>query len=488
MRWSFAANWAQQGFNAAFTFILAALLGPEAFGIVAIATIFIMFSHIIVSQGLTLPLIQKNNLTQQHMDSAFWALLIWSVLVAMGAAAMAGWWGKLNGDPLVSEILVALCPLLVVQGLYVVPKSRLMRSLNFRSVAFISIVSSVLSGCAGVMFALAGADVWALVIFQWVAQAANLILFWAMAWKTPRLVFSLSCLKELLHTGSGAFLNQLGGFSISRADSLLIGIFFGPVAVGIYRLADRLVQLLVTLLSRSITSFALPYLSRAQADPERFKRGTRECLELSSIISIPSLALLAALSPLIVEAIGNEWSMAWIAVLFLSVVGAVQSLTLLSPQLMNAAGRSHLAALISWVSAGLQASCFIIVGLVSRNEPVFVQIAAISGAKAAIFVFVVLPFHAFMIRLISGVYFLEVLKMLIAPLTCAAFVGTTTYALLLWDPLSAPSPVLRLTVYGAVGAALTLGSMVKISPALREEVRLLLNATKKWKFRTSKHS
>lgn len=488
MRWSFAANWAQQGFNAAFTFILAALLGPEAFGIAAIATIFIMFTHILVGQGLALPLIQKDDLTQRHLDSAFWALLVWSVLMAMLAAAMADWWGKLNGDPLVSEILVALCPLLVVQGLYVVPKSRLMRSLNFRSVAFISIVSSVLSGAAGVGFALAGADVWSLVVFQWVAQVANLVLFWAMAWKTPRLAFSFSSLKELLYTGSGAFLSQLGGFAISRGDSVLIGVFFGPIAVGLYRLADRLVQLLVTLLSRSLTSFALPFLSRAQADPERFKRGTRDCLELSSIISIPPLALLAALSPLVVEAIGEEWGMAWIAVLFLSIVGAVQSLTLLSPQLMNAAGRAHLAALISWVSAGFQASCFILVGLVARDEPVFVQIAAISGSKAAIFVLVVLPFHAFMIRLISGVSSLQVLKMLVAPLTCAVFIGSTTYAILLWDPLEALSPILKLIVYGSAGACLTVVSMVAANQKIREEVRFILSTAKSLRFRTRKHS
>lgn len=120
-----------------------------------------MFTHIIVGQGLTLPLIQKDNLTRRHVHSAFWAL----------------------------------------------------------------------------------------VVFQWVAQLANLVLFWAMAWRKPRLAFSLSSLKELLYTGSGAFLSQLGGFAISRADTLLTGVFFGPIAVVLCRLSDRLVQLLVTLLS-----------------------------------------------------------------------------------------------------------------------------------------------------------------------------------------------------------------------------------------------
>lgn len=478
MRWSYTANWAQQGLNAAFTFLLAALLGPAAFGIAAIATLFVMFTHVLVTQGLNLPLIQHANLTRSHLDSAFWALLAWSIVMALAAAGLSDWWGAVNGDPLVAEILLALCPVVVIQSLYVVPKSQLVRELNFRAIASVTVVSSMLSGTAGVAFALGGAGVWSLVVFQWVAQLTSLAMFWFLAERYPGFSFSFRSLRELLYTGSGGFLTEAGGFAIARADSLLIGVFFGPVAVGLYRLADRLVQLLVTLLSRSLTTFALPFLSRAQGDPERLRRGTADCLELSSIIGIPPLALLATLSPLVVDAIGDEWQMAWIAVVFLCAVGVVQSVTLLSPQLMNAAGRSHLAALISWSSAAIQSVCFVFVGYACRGETVLIQIAAISGAKAAIFVILVLPFHLVMIRLIAGVAAREVLGMLVAPLACALVVAASVWLMRAVDPLEEAGALVKLGVYGVVGSAISLGSVVLANRRVRAEVLGLLAGTR----------
>ena len=472
--WSFIMNWAQQGTNAAFVFILAAILGPETFGVVAVAAIFVTFIQMLVEQGLSLPLQQRAELSREHQDSAFWALSGWALLLTVIALALAPWWGAMNDASLVADVVLALAPLLLVHAVCVVPRTMLTRSLRFRSLTAATTSSALIGGIAGVVAAVQGAGVWSLVVQQWVSTGLATILTWRYAGYRPRLYLSSARLKELLPVASGSFLNQLAAFANARADAILVGLFFGPLAVGLYRLADRIIQLAMTLLARPLALFALPYLATHQNDPAAFAQGARNCIGISTALVVPVMGVVVAVSPLMTAVIGPEWHLAWIAISLLAVVGAVQSVALFAPQLLNAAGRSHMAAATSWISALMSVVTFVIAGYLARDASTAEQLAAIAGSRAAMSVLLSLPFYLVVVRNASGLRLGELAKELVAP-TCSGVVGMALAAAAMHlDPVGFAPAWVRLLVYGTLGYGAALFVTYRLDARLRAEVESLL--------------
>src|SRR5205807_6134357 len=102
VKWSYAMSWGEQGFNALIMFVLAYLLGPKDFGIAAIAMVYVQFIQMIMEQGLTAALIQRKDLKQEHLDAAFWGILLLSLVLLLVSVAMSRWWASLNSLPQLS--------------------------------------------------------------------------------------------------------------------------------------------------------------------------------------------------------------------------------------------------------------------------------------------------------------------------------------------------------------------------------------------------
>ncbi|MBL4806177.1 MAG: oligosaccharide flippase family protein, partial [Rhodobacteraceae bacterium] len=116
LSWSFARNISSLGINAALGFLLAAILGPESFGIVAIAGIFVFFMEILGGQFFIPVIIQRKNLKKGHQDTIFWLNVIWCFVMAVVAYFSSGFWASINNTPEVAEVIVALSPLILLKG------------------------------------------------------------------------------------------------------------------------------------------------------------------------------------------------------------------------------------------------------------------------------------------------------------------------------------------------------------------------------------
>ena len=202
--------------------------------------------------GLATALVQRADTEPEHWDSAFWLNVVWCLLLTGVGIATSGLWANLNGEPELKPVVQVLSLLVIAEGLHMVQEAVLQRELRFKRLAIRSNVAAVLGGVTGLVLALNGAGVWALVAQQLVIEFSSVVLIWALSDWRPRLRFSMRHARELLPFSSGVFLSNLGGFLGQRADALLMGIFFGPVAVGIYRLADRFVEVLLEATLRPI--------------------------------------------------------------------------------------------------------------------------------------------------------------------------------------------------------------------------------------------
>ena len=243
--------------------------------------------------------------------------------------------------------------LIVVEGLGIVQHALMERQLDFKRLALRSNLSVLLGGAAGIPLALAGAGVWALVAQQLVLETTLLVMMWLLNPWRPGLRFSRPHARELIGFSVSVFAANLAGFVNRRADALLMGIFWGPVAVGLYRLADRLVDVVLEVTMRPVGLVSLPVLSRLQDDPEKLREAVAKCLRTTLLFAVPVLLVVLAASDEIVAVLGTDWEQAGIALQFLCLVGIGKAIAFFTGPVLFAANRPRFRAIMLWVLAAV---------------------------------------------------------------------------------------------------------------------------------------
>ena len=117
------------------TFVLAGMLGPRAFGLIAMALVFVGFVEMLLQQGLMPAIVQRKELRAEHADTAFWCVCAAALVLTAVLAVAAPFWGALNGVPELTAVVWALAPLVPIQALVVVQEALLRRDLEFKSLA-----------------------------------------------------------------------------------------------------------------------------------------------------------------------------------------------------------------------------------------------------------------------------------------------------------------------------------------------------------------
>jgi polysaccharide transporter, PST family len=158
LKWAFVGNWDERAIGTVFTFLLAALLGPHAFGLVAMALIYIAFLQPFLEQGISTAVIQREQLDRDHLDSAFWLNLVWCAAPTTASFLAAGWWASVNNAPELVRLAEVLSLLLLIDGLAIVQIALLEREMRFKTLAVQASVSWFAGGAVGLVLALTGAS------------------------------------------------------------------------------------------------------------------------------------------------------------------------------------------------------------------------------------------------------------------------------------------------------------------------------------------
>ncbi|MFD0823109.1 lipopolysaccharide biosynthesis protein, partial [Micromonospora zhanjiangensis] len=346
--WSYVLIGGKVGASLVVTFVLARLLGPTAYGLLAMAMVFITVAQVLIQQGLVSAIVQRDRLTDEHLDAAFGVLVIAGVGVGLLAAAASPLWALVNRQPALTPVCLALTPMVVLQGLAIVPEAVLRRELRFRAVAVRTLVAAVLSGAARVVLALAGAGVRALVVQQLVTAVTSLVVLWvACPWRPSRRP-RLGAIRELWAYSAHSANAGLAMLLSAKAELIFTGLFFGPVATGIYRLAARLPDMLVDVTVRSIQQVSLPSLSRLQSDRAAFAAHLIELQHLGTAVGLPVLGVLAATAGPLVDLLGPQWAGSELPMRLLCLYGAANVYGLLLGPALQAIGRPAKLAAIAW--------------------------------------------------------------------------------------------------------------------------------------------
>lgn len=289
--------------------VLARLLTPHDFGVVSAALVVTRFSSLFSRLGLGPALVQIPDLEPRHEKTAFTTSL--GLGLALGAviwlaAPSVGSFFRADGVAPVLRLLAVTFPL---RGLAVVSESLLQRDLRFRWLASLQVKSFGLAYApVGVGMALAGYGVWALVgahMAQSTVRTALLLI--AQRPKFPPWPEWRAC-RELLYFGGGFTAAKIANYAAQEGDYLVVGRWLGPVALGLYTRAYKLMNAPAALFGGMLDDVLFPAMARVQNATARLGTAFRRAVALVALVMLPTSAVLTVLAPeLVLVALGPQW-------------------------------------------------------------------------------------------------------------------------------------------------------------------------------------
>jgi O-antigen/teichoic acid export membrane protein len=327
MRWSTVSVIAREGSRSLFTIIIARLVGPEDFGIVAQAMVYIGIVGLLVDQGFSSALIQRKHVRPEMPGVVVSVNVGVGALLTLSTIAIAPLWASFMHTPQLLLVLIALSPILVIRSIGITARAMLMRDMDFRTIGIADTASTIVGGVLGVAVALAGGGYWSVVVQTLVSDVVYQVTQASLGarWR-PNLQFRL--LREIAGFSARAFAAGVLINSVSRnIDNLLIGRFQGPQALAFYGLAYRLLLLPVQLASTTVGAVLFPAFAKVAHDKAALAAQMSRATRALATLSLPVMALLATATPQLVPVIfGSHWSPAIPITQVLAIAGALQAI------------------------------------------------------------------------------------------------------------------------------------------------------------------
>ncbi len=306
--WNASSQFLQQFLQFGFSVVLARTLDPADFGLIAMMTVFTGFLSIFVDLGLGAAIIQRPEIEDRHLTSAFWLNIGMGTSFMLLVMALAPALAAFYGHPRLLWITLAYAPAFLIGSLVGVQDALLQRGMEFRKLFYIENSAFLASNLFAVCMALAGLGVWSLVAFTVAGASTRAAFLWiSTAWRPTGLPDRAS-IKELWRFGS-----RLTGFNAlnywaRNADNLLIGRFLGSLKLAYYNRAYTLMMIPSDLVSSISTRVMYPVLSRLQADREEVKRVYLRAMGMIMLVSFPAITGLFVLTrPFIDTVYGPHW-------------------------------------------------------------------------------------------------------------------------------------------------------------------------------------
>jgi len=293
------------------TMVLARLLSPQDFGLVAMVMTVTGFLRIFKDAGLSTATVQQHEITQGQVSNLFWINVALSgaiTLIVAAAAPLVAWFYR---EPKLVSITLLLSITFLLTGLTVQHLALLSRQMRFKDIAVIQVGSLLVGSVVGIAMAWLKYGYWSLVGTQLAAAISSLVLVWSISRWRPQLPTRHSQMWPLLNFGANVSVSNFFYTLARGSDSLLIGRFYGPASVGLYSRAAALLNSPLQQFLTPIDAVFVPVLSRLQVEPERYRRTFLQAFEAIALITFLFTGLFFVLAePLTLVVLGPKWEKA----------------------------------------------------------------------------------------------------------------------------------------------------------------------------------
>lgn len=340
-KWGVIDNFANSGVTFLVGLVLARLLSAEEFGVLGIITIFINLSITIIDGGLATALIRKKNVNDLECNTVFYSNLCISIFLMLLLLVSSDFIASFFEQPILSSTLSVMSLVLLINAFSLLPKTILIRNLDFKSQAIFSLVSSLLSGIIGITMAYCGFGVWSLVGQQLSRQTFLMCGYWIAGKWRPRWMFSRTCFIDLFGFGSKLLVANLINSIFKDSFLTVIGKIYSPRDLGFYNRAEQFNTILSSNFGQIVRKVSLPSLSQIQDDEERLRATYRKLMRYIAILSFAAVFTLAAVAePLIIVLIGEKWLPSVKLLQIMSLYAAIYPLNMLNLNVLNLRRRS----------------------------------------------------------------------------------------------------------------------------------------------------
>lgn len=387
MVWKFAERFVTQGVSFVVSLVLAWMLVPDDYGVVAVINIFITIADVFLTSGLNTALIQKQDADELDFSTIFYINLGMGVVLYLILYITAPVMAELYSMPILTSAVRIFAIRLPISSFQSIQTAYISKKMDFKKFFFSTLFGTIVSAVVGIWMAKAGYGVWAL-IAQYLSNTVidTLVLFVTVRWH-PKLIFSWERAKPLISYGSKVAATDLIGTIFNNLGDFIVGAKYTSADLGYYTKGKQLPTMLKTNVTMALISVLFPGMSKVNDMAEKIKEISRRSVKVLSYIIFPiMLGLLIVARTLTIVLYSAKWEpmvpFVWVVCVeaILSVPGTI------ALQAVKAYGRSDLMLKVEFI-----------------KKPILLISTLIAVRMGVLAIAIVLPINTFIELIINGI-------------------------------------------------------------------------------------
>ena len=467
--WSALSLVGRQGLTFAIGIILARLLSPREFGLLAMITILTSFASIFAELGFSAALVQKQDVQPAHLSSVFWLNLGMGLLLTLVFIGSAPLIAGFYHEPILVPLTMLVSLNFLISSFNIVQNTLMTKSMDFRTLSKVEIAAAGISGVVAVLMAYIGYGVWSLAMQSVVATFVTAVVLWFLSGWRPSFTFSWSAIKDLLGFSGSLFGSKLLNYWVRNLDYLLIGRVLGTGPLGIYNRSYEIMLMPLNTVSRVLGRVMFPSFSIIQSDKNRVKRTYLQVIRAISLITFPMmLGLLVTAKPFVLTIFGPKWAGMIPILRIFCLVGMSQSIGTFNGNLYLSQGRADLQ-----FKVGLVLHTIPLLGIVIGLHWGIIGVASGYAIGSLLIWYPGFYFAGGLVNLRHGEFF----RNLSSVFGCAVFMAAIVWSVELLLPHEWPSWVV-MTALASFGILIYFSLLYLFKVKTYQEVRALLS--KQW--------
>jgi len=343
VKWTFIQQFGVQGIGFVVSIILARLLEPKEFGLIAMITVFIGIGNALLNAGLGSSLIRSKKVDEEDYATVFYFNLVVSILVYIITYIAAPYIANFYNQPILTKLVRWLILTFVINAFAIIQQTRLTKLMDFKTQTLVAIPSLLIGGIVGISMAYLQFGVWSLIAFNLIKTLASTLQLWFYTKWKPLLKFNIEKFKIHFNFGYKLTLSSILDTLFTNIYNIIIGKFFPIAEVGFYQRANSLQMYPVGMISAIMGKVTYPLFAQIQDDNTRLKSVYKKILQMNIFILAPLLIVAGVLAEPIFRFLFTEkWLPAVPYFRILLLTGILYPIHSFNLSILNIKGRSDL--------------------------------------------------------------------------------------------------------------------------------------------------
>lgn len=308
MFWKMGERIFAQGVSFIVSLILARILSPDDYGVIAMILVFINLANVFVSNGFSVALIQKNNASELDFSTMFYCSLLISIITYMILFVLSPFIGSFYQHETLSPLLRVLGLKLIINSINSIQHAYISRKMEFKKFFYSTSIGTFISAIVGIYMAYHGFGAWALVAQYLVNSIIDtIVLFFTVEWK-PKLIFSKERASVLLSFGWRVTLADFVATAYNEMRSLVIGKYYTSADLAYYNKSEQFPKLFVNNIMTTVSSVLFPALANVSDEKEKIRAMTRMAIRMTCYIIFPLMVgMMIVATPLVRLLLTDKW-------------------------------------------------------------------------------------------------------------------------------------------------------------------------------------